>query len=204
MRSTTAMLLGLTGGIGSGKSTVADLLAMRGAALIDADAISRAVTAAGGNAIGPIASRFGRSFILQDGSLDRERMRTLVFIDKDARSRLEAIVHPIVGAEIERQIRRADATGSRCVVIEIPLLVETGRWRSRLHRMLTVDCSLPTQLRRVARRDGINEAQVMQIIDVQASRGVRLAASDFVVQNDLDSMPSLVRQIDPMVEYLKL
>jgi dephospho-CoA kinase len=204
MRSTTVMLLGLTGGIGSGKSTAAELLAKRGAALIDADAISRAATAVHGNAIGPIAIEFGARFIRQDGSLDRDRMRALVFADNNARARLEAVVHPIVGTEIERQSRQASAAGAHCVVIEIPLLVESGRWRARLHRTLTVDCSVQTQVRRVARRVGMDETQAMRIVDVQASRETRLAASDFVVQNDLDSMPFLERQIDRLAQLLGL
>ncbi len=198
------MLLGLTGGIGSGKSTAADLLAVHGATLVDADVISRAATAAGGSAIGPIAIRFGESFVLQDGSLDRERMRALVFVDRGARERLEAVVHPVVSLEIERQIQNASSSGARCIVIDIPLLVESGRWRPRLHRILTVDCSLQTQVRRVARRSGMDESKAMRIIDVQASRVTRLAASDFVIQNDLDSMPSLVHQIDRVAEILGL
>jgi dephospho-CoA kinase len=204
MRSTTAMLLGVTGGIGSGKSTAANILVEHGAALIDADAISREATAVGGSAIGRIALEFGVNFIMQDGSLDRDRMRTLVFADKNARVRLEAVVHPIVGIEIERQSRHASAAGARCVVIEIPLLVESGRWRGHLHRILTVDCSVQTQVRRVARRIGMDESQAMRIIDVQASREARLAASDFVVQNDIDSTPVLARQIERVAQILGL
>lgn len=199
-----ALLLGLTGGIGSGKSTVAALLAGHGAHLVDADAISRAATATGGGAIGEIADQFGTDFIQPDGALDRERMRSLVFGDNGARKRLESVVHPIVGAEIARQTRQAITAGAACVVIEIPLLVESGRWRKRLHRVLAVDCSAQTQLRRVAMRDRMDERQAMQIVAAQAPRTLRLAAADFVVPNDQDCMPALEDRIGLLARHLGL
>ena len=199
-----AMLLGLTGGIGSGKSTVAALLGHRGAALIDADAISRAATARGGAAIDQIAEQFGEKYLLPDQSLDRDRMRALAFENRAARTKLETIVHPIVGAEIQRQIDLALSKSARCIFIEIPLLVESGRWRKRLSRVLAVDCSEQTQIRRIARRSGLDAAQAMRIIAAQAPRDARLSAADIVVQNDLDSMAVLEAQVDQTALWLEL
>ncbi len=199
-----ALLLGLTGGIGSGKSTVAALLGRHGAALIDADAISRAATARGGAAIDQIAAQFGENYLLPDQSLDRDRMRALAFEDRAARTKLEAIVHPIVGAEIQRQIDLALSKSVRCIVIEIPLLVESGRWRKRLSSVLVVDCSEETQVGRIARRNALDALQVMKIIEAQAPRDGRLSAADIVVQNDLDSISVLEAQVDQMALLLEL
>ena len=199
-----AMLVGLTGGIGSGKSTVAALLGRHGASLIDADAISRAATARGGAAIDQIAEQFGEEYLMSDLSLDRDRMRSLAFADRAARTKLEAIVHPIVGAEIQRQIDLALGQRVQCIAIEIPLLVESGRWRKRLGRVIAVDCSEQTQVRRVAQRSGLETAQAMKIIEAQASRDARLLAADIVVQNDLDSMTALEAQVDQTALWLKL
>ena len=198
------MLLGLTGGIGSGKSTVAALLGRHGSALIDADAISRAATARDGAAIDQIAEQFGKEYLLPDRSLDRDRMRALAFEDREARMKLEAIVHPIVGAEIQRQIDLALCQRARCIVIEIPLLVESGRWRKRLGRVLAVDCSVQTQVRRLAQRNGLATEQAMKIIAAQAPRDARLSAADIVVQNDLDSMAALEAQVDQTALLLEL
>src|SRR3990167_6059018 len=126
------MRVGLTGGIGSGKSTVLQMLAQLGAAVIDADAISRATTAAGGAAIPAIAQRFGREFITPQGALDRDRMRERAYADPAARKQLEEIIHPLVGQESERQVQAALAAGVKCIVFDIPLLVESGRWRARV------------------------------------------------------------------------
>lgn len=199
-----AVLLGLTGGIGSGKSTVAALLGQHGAVLIDADAISRAATARGGAAIDRIAEQFGEKYLLPDRSLDRDQMRALAFESGAARAKLEAIVHPIVGAEIQRQIDLTLGRGLRCILIEIPLLVESGRWRRRLNRVLAVDCSEQTQLKRIARRNGLNDAQISRIISAQATRDARLSAADFVIQNDSDSMAALEAQVDQMALWLEL
>ena len=137
--------VGLTGGIGSGKSTVATLLARWGAAIIDADAIARQLTAPGGLAMPAIAQQFGTEFVTADRALDRDRMRALAFSDPGAKLRLEAIIHPLVGAESARQVQAAVAGGSRCIVFDIPLLVESGRWRSQLDQVVVVDCAVATQ-----------------------------------------------------------
>lgn len=189
------LCVGLTGGIGSGKSTVAAMLSKCGATVIDADALSRAATAAGGQAMASITAAFGADFMAADGSLDRDRMRQLVFTDPSARQRLEAIVHPVVGEAIRLQMRQAADAGSRCVVLDIPLLVESPRWRPLLHRVLVVDCSEATQRARVAVREsgrpGWTPEATEKIMANQASRAQRLAAADICIHNDGISMPQL-------------
>jgi dephospho-CoA kinase len=176
--------LGLTGGIGSGKSTVAQMLADRGAAIIDADAISRGTTAAGGAAMPLIRQAFGPEFLAADGSLDRARMRQQVFQDPQARQRLEAIVHPLVAQETERQAGQAVTQGKRWLVFDIPLLAESSRGRDRFDKVLVVDCSPQTQVQRVMARNGMSEDEVLRIIAAQTSREHRLAIADWVILND--------------------
>ena len=176
--------LGLTGGIGTGKSTVAGLLAERGAAVVDADAIARAVTAANGRAMPLIAQTFGAEFVNAEGALDRERMRALVFSDPEAKKRLEAIVHPLVSEETQRQTEAAMASGHRCVVFDVPLLVESGRWRQQVDRVLVIDCSPDTQIARVMARSGLSRDMVENIIQAQSPAALRLAAADWVIHND--------------------
>lgn len=179
-----AVRIGLTGGIGSGKSTVLQMLRERGAAAIDADAISRATTAPGGAALPHIASRFGPEFIGADGALDRVRMRERAYAHPESRRELEQIIHPLVGEEIARQVDAALAQGARCIVFDIPLLVETGRWRAQVDRVLVVDCEPETQVARVAARSGLAADEVRAIIAAQAPRALRLAAADIVICNE--------------------
>ena len=187
--------VGLTGGIGSGKSTAADLLTQRGASVIDADAISRSVTAAGGSAIGPLRDAFGADFITADGALDRDRMRQASYADTQVRKRLEAIVHPLVGAESARQEAAAVAQGAACIVFDVPLLVESRRWRQRVDLVLVIDCQPDVQIARVVRRSGLDAATVERIIATQASRVQRLRAADIVVANSGGSMAQFADEI---------
>ncbi len=187
--------LGLTGGIGSGKSTVARMLADLGAAVVDADAIARSVTAAGGAAIGPIAAEFGAGFITPEGALDRDKMRELAFADATARTRLEAIVHPLVGRATTEQAQAAIQAGHHCIVFDVPLLVESGRWRQQVDQVLVVDCSAETQTARVMARSGLTREAVRGIMATQASRLQRLAAADVVVCNDQLSLDDLKAQV---------
>ena len=187
--------LGLTGGIGSGKSTVAQMLAELGAAIIDADAIARSVTLPGGRAIGPIATEFGSAFITPQGALDRDRMRELAFVDAGAKRRLEAIIHPLVGQETQRQADSAVHSGHHCIVFDIPLLVESQRWRQNLDRVLVLDCSAATQIERVMARSSLSRVAVEQIIAAQAPRLLRLAAADMVIANDGLPLPLLHAQV---------
>lgn len=187
--------LGLTGGIGSGKSTVADLLAERGAAVIDADAISRACTAQGGSAMPAIAKAFGQAFVAPGGALDRARMRAHVFEHPSARARLEAIVHPLVAAEIHRQ---ASTESARCLVFDVPLLVESPRWRPQLDRVVVVDCSEASQVRRVQARNGWDLATIESVMRSQSPRALRLAGADIVVFNDGNEMEQLRRLVNEL------
>lgn len=196
--------LGLTGGIGSGKSTVAQMLVAGGATLIDADAVSRGLTAAGGLAMPAIAAAFGADVVRPDGALDRDRMRAQVFADASARARLEAIVHPLVQQETTRAANAAQAAGAPIVVFDIPLLTESGHWRTRLHRVLVVDCSAETQIARVMARNGLPRAQVEAIIAAQASRLHRLAIADAVVFNDGLTLEALTVTVATLVKRLTL
>ena len=192
--------LGLTGGIGSGKSTVAQILADLGAAIIDADAIARSVTLPGGAAIRPITTEFGSGFITPQGALDRDRMRELAFADASAKRRLEAIIHPLVGQETQRQADAAIHAGRHCIVFDIPLLAESGHWRQNLDRVLVLDCSAETQIGRVMARSKLSRSAVEQIIAAQAPRLLRLAAADIVIANDglpLQRLRTQLQQIAP-------
>ncbi len=186
-----ALRVGLTGGIGSGKSTVLQMLADLGAAVIDADVISRATTAAGGPAIPAIAQHFGAHFVTAQGALDRDRMREHAYADPQARKQLEAIIHPLVGQESARQVEAALDAGARCIVFDIPLLVESGRWRSQVDRVLVVDCSPQTQIDRVVARSALKPDEIQAIMAAQANRAVRLAAADDVICNEGISLTQL-------------
>ena len=191
-----ARKVGLTGGIGSGKSTIASMLAECGAAIIDSDAIARAVTAAGGAAIDQIAKQFGSRFITPHGAMDRDLMRELAFSDSRAKKQLEEIIHPVVGEETARQAARAS---SACIVFDVPLLVESGRWRQKLDQVLVVDCSEETQIKRVMVRNGWTREAVLQVMAGQASRSQRLAAADLCIFNDeplsLAALAAMVQQL---------
>lgn len=173
--------IGLTGGIGSGKSSVARVLVDCGAVLVDTDAIARSLTLPGGAAISALAQAFGADAITADGALDRDRMRERVFADPAAKARLEAILHPMIGAEAQRQ---AAAAAGQVVVYDVPLLAESSRWRRVVDRILVVDCSEDTQCRRVMQRSGWTEAAVRTVIAQQASRPRRRALADALIHND--------------------
>jgi dephospho-CoA kinase len=188
--------LGLTGGIGSGKSTVAGLLVQCGAVLIDADAISRGLTVSGGAAMPQIAAQFGAGLVGVDGALNRALMRERVFQDSSAKRQLEAIVHPLIAAQIAAQYAQALAQGQRLCVFDLPLLVESGaRWRSQLDAVLVVDCAAATQIERVMRRDAQSLDAVRRVLGNQASRLDRLAAADAVVVNDGIDVPALAQRV---------
>jgi dephospho-CoA kinase len=190
--------LGLTGGIGSGKSTVAGLLVGLGAGLVDADAISRQLTIAGGLAMPAIAATFGSDFVDASGALARDRMRQLVHTDASARIRLEAIIHPLVGQESRRQAALLAEQACPCIVFDVPLLVESDHWRGDLDHVLVVDCTTEKQIDRVMARNQLSRAEVEKIIASQASRRLRLAAADSVIFNvglSLDELAVELQQI---------
>nr|WP_207185883.1 dephospho-CoA kinase [Rubrivivax gelatinosus] len=183
---------GLTGGIGSGKSTVAALLAALGAVVVDTDAIARELTAPGGAALPALAAAFGPDIVGADGALDRDRMRALAFADPGAKRRLEAVLHPMIGAEA---LRRAEAAGAQPVVFDVPLLAESGHWRARCQRILVVDCLEQTQVERVTRRSGWSEDVVRRVIAQQAPRAQRRRIADAVVFNDGKSLGDLEHEV---------
>lgn len=184
MPGVTLRRIGLTGGIGSGKSTVAGLLATCGACVVDADTISRQLTAVGGAAIAPIAQQFGAQAITLEGAMNRDVMRQRVFDDAAVRRQLEAIIHPLVSLEAARQAEQAAREGCLCIVFDIPLLVESGRWRQQLDQVLVVDCSEATQISRVTARSGWTPEAVQKVMAGQASRAQRRAAADVCLYND--------------------
>lgn len=183
--------IGLTGGIGSGKSRVADMLAEWGATLVDTDEIARALTAVGGAAMPAIEAEFGAQALTPDGALNREWMRERAFSDPQARLRLEAVLHPIITEETRRQA--AAATGSYLVFV-VPLLVESlARWRGRVDRICVVDCDPDTQVARVQARSGLTEPAIRRIMAAQAARETRLDIADDVITNDGATSPEQLR-----------
>lgn len=198
------MRWGLTGGIGSGKSTVAAMLQSLGAAIIDADAISRALTATGGAAIADIRAAFGSDFIDTSGALDRARMRALAYAEPDARKRLEAIIHPLVGKHTWQQAADLEAAGYQHLVFDVPLLVESGRWRQRVHHVLVIDCSTATQIVRVMARNALSRTQAQDILNAQTGRATRLRAADAVICNDGITLEALAHQVRSLAERFGL
>lgn len=188
--------IGLTGGIGSGKSTFGAMLAARGFALIDADAVSRELTGVGGLAIAKVREAFGDSSIALDGSMDRNQMRTLVFSQPEAKARLEAILHPLVRASIAEKITAIKDKGEPLAVLDIPLLVESSQWQGQLDGIIVVDCSEARQLSRVMARNGWTQAQTKAVMAAQASRQERLAVANWVIDNDNDDLSALQKQAD--------
>jgi dephospho-CoA kinase len=175
--------VGLTGGIGSGKTAVADLFAALGAAIIDSDVIAQSLTAAHGAAIGAIRREFGDEFIRADGALDRPKMRERVFRDRLAKARLEAILHPRIREQASEQARAALGHAPFFIFV-VPLLIETRTAGNGMERLLVVDCSPATQVRRVCARSRLDAALVRSIIAQQASRSERLDAADDVLVNE--------------------
>jgi len=174
-------IVGLTGGIGSGKSAAAALFEKLGAAVVDTDAIARELTAPGGAAIAPIRAAFGDEAIDARGALDRAAMRRKVFADASAKARLEDILHPMIGAEADR--RCAAASAAPYVIFEVPLLVESDDYRRRMQRIVVVDCPEDVQVARVMSRSGLSAAEARAIMAAQISRQARLAAADDVIDN---------------------
>lgn len=189
-------VVGLTGGIGSGKSAAADLFAERGVAVIDTDVIAHALTKVGGAAMPLIRAEFGDEVVNGDGALDRAAMRAMAFADPSARKRLEAILHPLIRSESERQLAAASA-GAPYAMLVVPLLIEAGDYRKRVNRIAVVDCAEATQIARVMRRSGLARPEIERILAAQATRSERLAAADDLIDNDGD-----IAALPPQVERL--
>jgi dephospho-CoA kinase len=189
-----AFVVGLTGGIGSGKSAAAAEFARLGAAVVDADAIAHELTRAGGAAVADVRRLLGDEFIDATGAMDRDKVRARVFSDPDAKVRLEGLLHPLIRAESERRIA---AARSPYVVNVVPLLIESPGYRGRVQRVLVVDCAPPVQMERVRRRSGLDDAQIRRIMAAQLPRAARLAAADDVIDNSgsLDALHKQVREL---------
>ncbi|MGO4279848.1 dephospho-CoA kinase [Cupriavidus sp. OV038] len=195
--------IGLTGGIGSGKTRVADMFAARGAALIDTDLLAHEITAPGGAAIGPLVAAFGPGCLRPDGAMDRDAMRALVFSDPTAKATLEGITHPLIRSLTESRAAAVRAGGQHPYLIYVvPLLVESGTWRARVGRVLVVDCQEETQIARVMARNGFTRAQVLAIMARQATRAARLAVADDVIDND-GPPEALAPQVERLDAYYR-
>ena len=193
MTASPGFRVGLTGGIGCGKTTVADMFAELGASLVDTDQIAHALTAPHGAAMAPLAAEFGPQCVGPDGALDRAWMRALVFSDASARARLEAILHPLIR---DTALAAAAAASGPYVIYVVPLLIESGTWRARVDRVLAIDCDEQVQVARVMARSGLSESEVRAIMAAQITRAARLAAADDVIVNngDLDALrPQIAR-----------
>lgn len=190
----------ITGGIGSGKTAVSDTLQALGAAVVDTDVIARSLTAAGGAAMPALIEAFGPDIAAADGSLDRDRMRAMVFADPAAKRKLEGILHPMIRAEAYRQVEAASAP---YVVLVVPLLVESQAYLDLADRVLVVDCPQEIQIERTMRRSGLEREQVKRIVEAQAPREARLALADDVIVNDA-GLPELRAQSERLhARYLE-
>lgn len=187
-------VVGLTGGIGSGKSVAASRFAELGAAIVDTDAIAHELTGPGGSAVPALRSQFGAEYVTADGGLDRARMRRVVFQDPEAREKLEAILHPLIRAESRARIAAADRP---YVVVVVPLLLETGAYRDLTDRVLVVDCAAERQMQRAVQRSGLSEDDVRAIMAAQLPRAERVARADDVLLND-GSMEDLRRHVNEL------
>lgn len=199
-QSAPSLIVGLTGGIGSGKSTVAELFASRGIELADADIIAREVVLPGSDALVEIAQHFGDSIIDSTGGLDRAALRKIVFADENERLWLEGLLHPLINARLQQQLRGFDSAYG---ILVSPLLLET-RQREMVDRVLVVDVSTETQLQRTLQRDGSDEATLKAIIAAQIDRGDRLQAADDIIDNEVD-LQKLEQQVEDLHQmYLQL
>jgi dephospho-CoA kinase len=192
----TRFCVGLTGGIGCGKSKAADMFADLGATVVDTDAISHELTAPRGRAMPAIETVFGADYVRDDGALNRAHMRALVFSDPDAKRKLEGILHPLIRAESHARIAAASAP---YVILVVPLLLETGAYRELLNRVLVVDCDESQQIARVSARSGLAEDEVRRIMGAQLERAERLKRADDVLSNDGD-IESLRKQVEALHE----
>ena len=190
-------LIGLTGGIGSGKTAVSDILAELGAGVIDTDLIAHQITAPGGCAIPPIQAHFGADFIDSNGALDRGKMRTLVFQNLEAKKALEAITHPLIKQETIKMAKQLAEGGFPYLVFVVPLLIESGSWKGQIDHLVVVDCPEELQIERVMQRSNLSRAEVMGILKAQATRQERLAVADTVIENQ-GKLAELHREVEQL------
>lgn len=196
-----ALVVALTGGIGSGKSAAASILQELGAAVIDTDEIAHRLTAAGASGSSAIATEFGSGYLRHDGALDRERMRELVFSDVEAKKKLESILHPLIRQAVHAAVQAAQAP---YVVIVVPLLIETGAYQELASRVLVIDCDEDTQVSRVVKRSGLAAGAVRAIMANQVSRAVRLEHADDIVRNESEASQLRANMIKLHQKYVEL
>ena len=198
-------LIGLTGGIGSGKTAVSDLLAQFGAGVIDTDLIAHHITAPGGCAIPPIKTYFGDEFIDSNGALDRSKMRSLVFQNLEAKKALEAITHPLIKQQTIKLAKQLAEDGFPYLVFVVPLLVESEIWKGQIDHLVVVDCPEELQIERVMQRSNLSRAEVMAILKAQATRQERLAVADTVIENQgqLAELQKAVEQLHQKILGIK-
>jgi dephospho-CoA kinase len=195
------LVIGLTGGIGSGKTSAANIFSTLGAGVIDTDGIAHELTQSGGESISAIRQTFGEKYLTAEGALNRKEMRNLVFNDIDARRKLEAILHPLIRNEVLRRVALSQAP---YLIVVVPLLLETGHYEGLVQRILAVDCSEREQIRRATARSGVDEQTVRAIMAAQVSRDERLGQADDVIVNDSDLL-NLEQQVRALHEkYLAL
>ena len=199
--STRKIIWGLTGGIGSGKSTVAKVLASRGASIVDADAQARSLTEPNGAAIGALVARWGASILTADGAMDRQVMRDKVFQSPEDKRALEAILHPLIAQAIQDAI---DHAPTKWVICDVPLLVESSRWRPRLNGVWVVDCHVQTQMERVRQRNQWPDETIQSVINQQATRAQRLACADVVTFNESCTLLELQALVGAQADLIGL
>ena len=201
MHAISAFSLGLTGGIGSGKTTIANMFAELGASLVDTDLIAHELTAANGIAIEAIQNEFGAEFVQPDGAMDRAKMRECVFADPVKKLQLENILHPLIRQETNRAAKNVNGA---YIIFVVPLLVESSNWRQKVSRILVVDCQEETQISRVMARNGLSQEQVLAIMRAQVSREQRLEAADDIIFNEGDLTQIHKQVIKLHSQYLQL
>lgn len=202
----TIPLIGLTGGIGSGKTVVSDLLGSYGAGIIDTDKISHQITAPGGKAIPLITKAFGADFIDTQGALDRPKMRAVVFEDPSARQVLEQITHPLIQEEAAKQAHEMANSGASYLVFVVPLLIESGFWIKLIDYLVVVDCLEEMQIQRVMHRNNMTHSDVENILKAQTSRNTRIAAANAVIENQgsLDELkPAVLKLHQQLLKILE-
>lgn len=199
------LLLGLTGGIGSGKTAVSDLLGQFGAGIVDTDLIAHQITAPGGNAIDPIRAAFGAEYIDPDGAMDRAKMRHLVFSHPEARKTLESITHPLIRQETLEQANVLAQKGVPYLVFVVPLLIESGTWLDQIDYLIVVDCPEETQISRVMRRSNLTRVEAEAILKAQASRQERLTHANAVIENNssLDALKTEVQALHQKILQIR-
>lgn len=193
------MIVGLTGGIGSGKSYAADLFSQSGVPIIDADEIAHMITAPNGSAIPELVAHFGSAYLTAEGGIDRAKLRQKVFQDPKALAHLNAITHPLIRAQLDRQTKLA--TSAPYIIQVIPLLIESKNWQTRVDRILVVDCPPETQITRVMQRSQLPQTEVLAIMAQQASRTKRLSHAHDVLNNQENACPSLAEQVAKLHQY---